>query len=1299
MKIKSLSLLLATFGSVALSHWPINAGTALRHYYDPVPGNSVADLTGFPSFPATPSFSEVLTEFLEGVDNQPDNYGSWIRGYLEAPQTGDYVFWIASDDDGEFWLSSDHIATNRRKIAENVGAVGNRDFTVKPQQQSEPVSLERGKKYYFEVLHKEGTGAAHVAVGWRWPDGTLQRPIPGDRLMPFPVDAAFQPRQTAPVVLTDYVGFPVPGLADISATEGEAVTLRVTVEATQPAAFQWLRNGTAIPDAILSSYAIPAVPRSDNGARISVRISNALGTVTSAAVTLTVAADTTAPTVVRALTRGNPNGLEVVFSEPLDEASATNRANYVISSGVTVSGAMLVAPATVRLTTSAIGVGSVYTLTVNNVRDRASAPNAIAANSQTMFLQVQGVITRREFQDIPGGLLSDLTNHARFPTRPDVVDYPDLLETPPQRSDNYGVLFQGFVTPPVSGDYVFYISSRNQGVLYLSRDENPANKTAIAREPEFNTPRNWEGTDRRPNLENISAPQPLVAGRRYYIEALMKAAASPDANKHDNLAVAWVKPGDAPLVNGDSPIPGEFLSSMAQLGPVTITTHPVSQSVAEVEPVKFSVAVDGTPPYNFQWLKNGQPIAGGNAATLSMASASLADNGAAITVNVSNSFSQITSSPATLTVQRDSTPPRIESVTARNVATAVTVTFSEPLEEAKAANKANYAINQSITISEAKLLDDRRTVILTTSALSSGVSYTLTVTGVSDLAGQPNTIAPNSTKSFTFFGSARASRGLQVLYTFREGSGTAINDVSGVGAPLNLKIEEPQKVSWVQGGGLSINQETRIVSEGPATKINQAAKASNELTVEVWVKPANIEQQGPARIVTISQGPNNPDRNFSLNQGRFGEAADQRSKWSARLSAGSNLSPGSGTLSTPTGTATTELQQVVFTVNAAAGTAIIYVNGQEVTAGTVSAGFSDWVVDRGLALVNEAGLVGSGRSWLGELHLIAIYSSTLTLEEIQQNFRLGPGPTRVTDGLQALYSFQERSGTKINDLSGIGLPLNLTIEEPQKVAWLPGGGLSIKQETRIVSEGPATKINQAAKASNELSVEVWVKPANIEQQGPARIVTISQGPNNPDRNFSLNQGRFGEAADQRSKWSARLSAGSNLSPGSGTLSTPTGTATTELQQVVFTVNAAAGTAIIYVNGQEVTAGTVTAGFSDWVVDRGLALVNEAGLVGSGRSWLGELHLIAIYSRALSAVQVKQNFEAGSGTTPSPDLPTELQFAAVTREPNGNLVIRWTGTGTLEQADAVTGPWSAAPSQANPQTVTPTGSTRFFRLRR
>jgi hypothetical protein len=44
--------------------------------------------------------------------------------------------------------------------------------------------------------------------------------------------------------------------------------------------------------------------------------------------------------------------------------------------------------------------------------------------------------------------------------------------------------------------------------------------------------------------------------------------------------------------------------------------------------------------------------------------------------------------------------------------------------------------------------------------------------------------------------SARVTANLQALYTFDEGGGLLINDVSGVGAPMDLTIDNQYAVTW-----------------------------------------------------------------------------------------------------------------------------------------------------------------------------------------------------------------------------------------------------------------------------------------------------------------------------------------------------------------------------------------------------------------------------------------------------------------------------------------------------------------------
>ena len=82
----------------------------------------------------------------------------------------------------------------------------------------------------------------------------------------------------------------------------------------------------------------------------------------------------------------------------------------------------------------------------------------------------------------------------------------------------------------------------------------------------------------------------------------------------------------------------------------------------------------------------------------------------------------------------DETAPKISSVVAKS-ATSVEVLFNEALDKASAETVGNYTINNDISVSAAALGEDNKTVTLTTSALTGGVTNELVVNGVKDLAG------------------------------------------------------------------------------------------------------------------------------------------------------------------------------------------------------------------------------------------------------------------------------------------------------------------------------------------------------------------------------------------------------------------------------------------------------------------------------------------------------------------------------------------------------------------------------------
>lgn len=156
------------------------SGTITREYWSGVQGARVSDIP----LDREPASTGTLTLF-EGPTNIGTNYGARIRGYICPPATGNYRFYISSNDHSELWLSSNDDPSNKIRIAYVTGATGVRQWDKFASQRSSAIHLTKGTKYYIEALHKQGIGTDHVAVGWALPDGTLERPIPGSRLSPF----------------------------------------------------------------------------------------------------------------------------------------------------------------------------------------------------------------------------------------------------------------------------------------------------------------------------------------------------------------------------------------------------------------------------------------------------------------------------------------------------------------------------------------------------------------------------------------------------------------------------------------------------------------------------------------------------------------------------------------------------------------------------------------------------------------------------------------------------------------------------------------------------------------------------------------------------------------------------------------------------------------------------------------------------------------------------------------------------------------------------------------------------------
>ena len=193
----------------------------------------------------------------------------------------------------------------------------------------------------------------------------------------------------------------------------------------------------------------------------------------------------------------------------------------------------------------------------------------------------------------------------------------------------------------------------------------------------------------------------------------------------------------------------------------------------------------------------------------------------------------------------------------------------------------------------------------------------------------------------------------------------------------------------------------------------------------------------------------------------------------------------------------TKLTHVVYTRDKD-GNATFYLNGKEQAKRKITGKCSNWDSNFRLALANE---LTRDRPWLGELHRVAIYDREIDKRNIERNFKAGHDKTPGSP--VALYNFEEGRGDTIKDVSNAGKALNLKISNASAIKWLPYGGLRIDAPTLISSRDSASKVIKAVLKSHEMTIEAWIKPANVSQTGPARIVTVSSDPS--QRNFTLGQ--------------------------------------------------------------------------------------------------------------------------------------------------------------------------------------------------
>ena len=288
---------------------------------------------------------------------------------------------------------------------------------------------------------------------------------------------------------------------------------------------------------------------------------------------------------------------------------------------------------------------------------------------------------------------------------------------------------------------------------------------------------------------------------------------------------------------------------------------------------------------------------------------------------------------------------------------------------------------------------------------------------------------------------------------------------------------------------------------------------------------------------------------------------------------------------------------------------------------------------------------------------------------------------RISQGLVALYNYKDGTGNIVHDVSGYGVPLDLYINYEGNIIWDSVQGLEISGDVILVPSDMNMKVIESCMTTNAITLETWIRTGNIEQDGPANIINISDP---LDGGITLSQ-EFEYNEAMRYYFTADVSVNNSKIEDSPALSTNEMYEAISLQHVVYTRNAD-GTETFYVDGIKKGSNIGAKDFTAWNEKTfKLSLCNSLGFENP---WKGKLFLTAIYNVALSSEEVEQNYLAGFGKLPfnpvMPEQPGNLaakELSSIAARLTWDMVVRDV-TGFVIERKEIDGNFSYVASVAN-----------------
>ncbi|QJE98937.1 cadherin domain-containing protein [Luteolibacter luteus] len=204
------------------------------------------------------------------------------------------------------------------------------------------------------------------------------------------------------------------------------------------------------------------------------------------------------------------------------------------------SGLFTIDPGSGVIAASAAGLGEIdgavqHTLTLR-VTDVGGASDTATLGITIIDIPsglLPGGVIRTYFEGIPGSSVAGLINATtKYPDYPDSEEFLTAFDGL-EHGDNYGSTVRGYFIPPVSGSYLFWISSDGSSQLWFDASNEQSGASQIA--SVIGGTEHYHWGDSSPYQ---SSPVTLIAGQAYSIEALHK-----ESTGTDHVAVAFSGPG------------------------------------------------------------------------------------------------------------------------------------------------------------------------------------------------------------------------------------------------------------------------------------------------------------------------------------------------------------------------------------------------------------------------------------------------------------------------------------------------------------------------------------------------------------------------------------------------------------------------------------------------------------------------------------------------------------------------------------------------------------------------------------